>query len=172
TSAQFVESWMIAYNPQVTLGVWVGYDSNIAQVYGTENDDHITIYNWQSLSSALQNADRQQKRGGQMFSQPSSVSNESFCGMLRQKGNCGEDKEISGLVANNTQFSNKSGLDDNDVLNRNGKDFDTGLSASDLRGVVRGSGDDYYRIGSTSKKVVQSIKDKVEESKSNSNSSQ
>ncbi|CAM3354390.1 transglycosylase domain-containing protein [Nosocomiicoccus ampullae] len=171
TSEQFVDSWMIAYNPEVTLGMWMGYDSNIPQVYGTENDDHITIYNWQSLSSALQNADSEKMGAGQMFSQPNSVYKESFCGMLMQKGNCGEDKEISGLVANNTQFSNKSGLDDNDVLNRNGKDFDTGLSASDLRGVVRGSGDNYYRIGSTPKKVVKSIKDKLKESKSNSNSS-
>ena len=152
--------------------MWMGYDSNIPQVYGTENDDHITIYNWQSLSSALQNADSEIMGAGQMFSQPSSVSKESFCGMLMQKDNCGEDKKISGLVANNTQFSDKSGLDDNDVLNRNGKDFDSGLSASDLRGVVRGSDDDYYRIGSTPKKVVKSIKDKVEESKRNSNSSQ
>src|SRR5699024_10990136 len=118
------------------------------------------------------NADSEIMGAGQMFSQPSSVSKESFCGMLMQKDNCGEDKKISGLVANNTQFSDKSGLDDNDVLNHNGKDFDSGISASYLRGVGRGSDDDYYRIGSTQKKVVKSIKDKVEESKRNSNSSQ
>src|SRR5699024_6099648 len=66
TSEQFVDSWMIAYNPEVTLGMWMGYDSNIPQVYGTENDEHITIYNWQSLSSALQNADSEIMGAGQM----------------------------------------------------------------------------------------------------------
>src|SRR5699024_9563056 len=36
TSEQFVDSWMIGFNPKVTLGIWMGYDRNIPQVYSTD----------------------------------------------------------------------------------------------------------------------------------------
>src|SRR5699024_11404172 len=28
TSERFVDSWMVAFNPKVTLGIWMGYDRN------------------------------------------------------------------------------------------------------------------------------------------------
>ena len=158
TSEQFIDTWMIAYNPEVTLGIWMGYDSNIPQVYSTADDGHLPVYNWQMLSSALQNVDSEKMGAGKKFSRPSSVYEDTFCGMLMQKGNCGEDKQVTGLVADHTQFSTKSGLNDQSVLNRNGADFDYQLSASDLRGTVRGTNDNYYRIGSAPKRIKEALK--------------
>lgn len=150
TSEQFIDSWMIAYNPKVTLGVWMGYDQNIPQVGSTDDDDHLTIYNWRNLADALQNANPELMGQGTSYKKPSSVSEEEFCGMLMErKSDCSssEDKVITGLVADDTDFSKKNGLNDDSVLSRNGADFDSNLSASDLRGTVRRSYDESYRIG-------------------------
>lgn len=150
TSEQFIDSWMVAYNPKVTLGMWMGYDRNIPQVYSTDDDDHITIYNWRNLADALQNTNPELMGYGTDYKKPASVKTEKFCGMLMSKeDDCKntEDKVIEGLVANDTQFSKKSGLSDQSVLDRNGLNFDYQLKASDLRGTVMRSYDENYRIG-------------------------
>ena len=150
TSEQFIDSWMVAYNPKVTLGMWMGYDRNIPQVYSTDDDDHITIYNWRNLADALQNTNPELMGYGTDYKKPASVKTEKFCGMLMSKeDDCKntEDKVIEGLVAIDTQFSKKSGLSDQFVLDRNGANFDDKLQASDLRGTVTRNYDEKYRIG-------------------------
>ena len=152
TSEQFIDSWMVAYNPKVTLGMWMGYDRNIPQVYSTDDDDHITIYNWRNLADALQNTNPELMGYGTDYKKPASVKTEKFCGMLMSKeDDCKntEDKVIEGLVANDTQFSKKSGLSDQSVLDRNGANFDDKLKASDLRGTVTRNYDEKYRIGNS-----------------------
>ena len=152
TSEQFIDSWMVAYNPKVTLGMWMGYDRNIPQVYSTDDDDHITIYNWRNLADALQNTNPELMGYGTDYKKPASVKTEKFCGMLMSKeDDCKntEDKVIEGLVANDTQFSKKSGLSDQSVLDRNGANFDDKLQASDLRGTVTRNYDEKYRIGNS-----------------------
>ncbi len=152
TSEQFIDSWMVAYNPKVTLGMWMGYDRNIPQVYSTDDDDHITIYNWRNLADALQNTNPELMGYGTDYKKPASVKTEKFCGMLMSKeDDCKntEDKVIEGLVANDTQFSKKSGLSDQSVLDRNGANFDDQLQASDLRGTVTRNYDEKYRIGNS-----------------------
>ncbi|CAD2075007.1 transglycosylase domain-containing protein [Phocicoccus pinnipedialis] len=152
TSEQFIDSWMVAYNPKVTLGIWMGYDRNIPQVYSTDDDDHLTIYNWRNLADALQNTNPELMGYGTDYKKPASVKTEEFCGMLMSlKDDCKdtEDKVISGLVADDTKFSKKSGLNDQSVLDRNGANFDNKLSESDLQGTVKRSYDENYRIGKT-----------------------
>lgn len=152
TSEQFIDSWMVAYNPKVTLGLWMGYDRNIPQVYSTDADDHIAIYNWRNLADALQNTNPELMGYGTDYKKPSSVKTEKFCGMLMSREyDCKntEDKVIEGLVADDTQFSKKSGLSDQSVLDRNGLNFDYQLKASDLRGTVMRSYDENYRIGNS-----------------------
>lgn len=152
TSEQFIDSWMVAYNPKVTLGMWMGYDRNIPQVYSTDDDDHITIYNWRNLADALQNTNPELMGYGTDYKKPASVKTEKFCGMLMSKeDDCKntEDKVIEGLVANDTQFSKKSGLSDQSVLDRNGANFDDKLKASNLRGTVTRNYDEKYRIGNS-----------------------
>ena len=130
----------------------MGYDRNIPQVYSTDDDDHITIYNWRNLADALQNTNPELMGYGTDYKKPASVKTEKFCGMLMSKeDDCKntEDKVIEGLVANDTQFSKKSGLSDQSVLDRNGANFDDKLQASDLRGTVTRNYDEKYRIGNS-----------------------
>src|SRR5699024_11250944 len=87
------------------------------------------------------------------FQQPASVREEEFCALTMElEDDCSSsmDKPVEGLIAEDTQFSNKSSLNDPAIQSRMGAAIDSGLSNSDLRGRVTRTYDDRYTVGGRS----------------------
>ncbi|MEY8559975.1 transglycosylase domain-containing protein [Jeotgalicoccus halotolerans] len=153
TSEQFVDSWMIGFNPKVTLGIWMGYDRNIPQVYSTDAEQYYHLYNWRNMAQALTNVAPEQLGAYEEFQQPSSVREEEFCALTMElEDDCSSsmDRAITGLIAEDTQFSDKSSLSDPAIQSRMGAAIDSSLSNSDLRGRVTRTYDDRYTVGGRS----------------------
>lgn len=149
TSEQFVDSWMIGFNPKVTLGIWMGYDRNIPQVYDTDAETHPHIYNWRNMAQALTAVAPETMGAYEEFQQPSSVRTEDFCALTMElEDDCSRsmDRPIEGLIAEDTQFSDKSSLNDPAIQARMGAGIDSSLSNGDLRGTVTRTYDDTYRV--------------------------
>lgn len=149
TSEQFVDSWMIGFNPKVTLGIWMGYDRNIPQVYDTDAETHPHIYNWRNMAQALTAVAPETMGAYEEFQQPSSVRTEDFCALTMElEDDCSRsmDRPIEGLIAEDTQFSDKSSLNDPAIQARMGAGIDPSLSNGDLRGTVTRTYDDTYRV--------------------------
>ena len=153
TSERFVDSWMVAFNPKVTLGIWMGYDRNIPQVNSTDAEQYHHLYNWRNMAQALTNAAPEQLGAYEEFQQPASVREEEFCALTMElEDDCSSsmDRPVEGLIAEDTQFSNKSSLNDPAIQSRMGAAIDSGLSNSDLRGRVTRTYDDRYTVGGRS----------------------
>lgn len=153
TSNAFIDSWFMAYNPEVTLGLWMGYDENIPQVANQDYEEYLHVYNWRNLAQALQDVAPEQMGYNQSFSQPSSVTQREFCALTMElESDCSSsmDRPLEGLVADDTQFSDKSNLSDNSIQQRMGADFAGTVPNSDMRGTVTNSYDDRYSVGSRS----------------------
>ncbi|CAM4144913.1 transglycosylase domain-containing protein [Jeotgalicoccus halotolerans] len=153
TSEQFVDSWMIGFNPKVTLGIWMGYDRNIPQVSSTDAEQYYHLYNWRNMAQALTNVAPEQLGAYEEFQQPSSVREEKFCALsMELEDDCSSsmDRAIKGLIAEDTQFSDKSSLSDPAIQSRMGSSIDSSLSNSDLRGRVTRTYDDRYTVGGRS----------------------
>lgn len=162
TSEQFVDSWMVGFNPKVTLGIWMGYDRNIPQVYDTDDEQYYHLYNWRNMAQALTNVAPEQLGAYEEFQQPSSVREEEFCALTMElEDDCSSsmDKPIKGLIAEDTQFFNKSSLSDPAIQARMGAAIDSGLSNSDLRGRVTRTYDDTYTVGGKSSSKSKSSDD-------------
>ena len=165
TSENFVDSWMIGFNPKVTLGIWMGYDRNIPQVYDTDDETHPHIYNWSYMADALSQAAPEVMGANEKFQQPSSVRSEKFCALTMElEDDCSSsmDKPITGLIAKDTIFTDKSSLNDPAIQSRMGSSIDSSLSNSSLRGTVTRTYDDKYTVGGRSSKSS-SKKDKDDE---------
>ena len=154
TSNSFVDSWFMGYNPDVTLGLWMGYDENIPQVSGYEGEQYLHIYNWRNLTQELIALAPDQMGRGTSFQQPDSVREMEYCGLtMETKSDCEEDLDnpITGPVAEDTRLSDKSSLNDPAIQSRMGAAFDDeGLSNSSLRGTVTNTYDDRYSVGGSS----------------------
>ena len=150
TSNSFVDSWFMGYNPEVTLGLWMGYDANIPQVSGYEGEEYLHIYNWRNLTQELLALVPDQMGRGASFQQPDSVREIEYCALtMETESDCEEnlDQPIEGLVAEDTRLNDKSSLNDPEIQSRMGAAFDSSLSNSSLRGVVTNTYDDRYRVG-------------------------
>lgn len=153
TSEQFVDSWMVGFNPKVTLGMWMGYDRNIPQVNSTDEEQYHHLYNWRNMVQALTAVAPEQLGANEEFEQPSSVREEEFCGLTMElEDDCSSsmDRPIEGLIAEDTEFSDKSSLSDPEIQARMGAAIDDSLSNSDLRGRVTRTYDETYTVGSGS----------------------
>lgn len=153
TSNAFVDSWFMAYNPNVTLGLWMGYDENIPQVENQDYEEYLHIYNWRNLAQALQDTSPETMGYNESFSQPSSVSEIEYCALtMETESDCSSamDNSIEGLVSDDTQLTNKSGLGDSSIQQRMGSGFAGTVPSSDLRGTVTNSDDNSYSVGSSS----------------------
>lgn len=154
TSNSFVDSWFMGYNPDVTLGLWMGYDENIPQVSGYEGEQYLHIYNWRNLTQELIALAPDQMGRGASFQQPDSVRQMEYCGLtMESESDCETDLDqpIEGLVAEDTRISDKSSLNDPAIQSRMGAAFDDeGLSNSSLRGTVTNTYDNRYSVGGSS----------------------
>ncbi len=162
TSNSFVDSWFMGYNPEVTLGLWMGYDANIPQVSGYEGEQYLHIYNWRNLTQELMALAPDTMGRGAAFQQPASVREIEYCALtMETESDCEEnlDEPIEGLVAEDTRLTDKSSLNDPEIRSRMGAAFDSSLSNSSLRGVVTNTYDDRYRVGGGSSRSSSSSND-------------
>jgi penicillin-binding protein len=153
TSQNFIDSWFMGYNPEVSLGLWMGYDENIPQVSGYEGEQYFHIYNWRNLTQELMALAPDQMGRGASFQQPDSVREREYCALtMETESDCEEDLDepIEGLVAEDTRLSDKSSLNHPDIRARMGAAFDDSLSNASLRGLVTNTYDDRYTVGTSS----------------------
>ncbi|WP_411842035.1 transglycosylase domain-containing protein [Salinicoccus sp. HZC-1] len=153
TSNSFIDSWFMGYNPKVTLGVWMGYDRNIPQVANQDAEQHMHVYNWRDMATALSEVAPEEMGANQMFSRPDSVREVEYCALtMESEDDCNKslDDPIEGLIAEDTKLSDKSSLSNDSIQQRMGAAFDSELSNSDLRGTVTNTYDDTYTVGGSS----------------------
>ena len=156
TTDSFVDSWFTAYNPEVTLGVWMGYDQRIPQVYETYQEERHHIYAWREFASRLSEVNPELMGANQFRSQPSSVSQVRFCALTMElESDCDTlyDRVITGLVANNTLLEPKENITDYRIQERLGAGFygiSPALNVSHYQGQVRQDWSRTYTIGSSS----------------------
>ena len=128
---------------------------NIPQVYDTDDETHPHIYNWSYMADALSQAAPEVMGAYEKFEQPSSVRSEKFCALTMElEDDCSSsmDKPITGLIAEDTIFTDKSSLNDPAIQSRMGSSIDSSLSNSSLRGTVTRTYDDRYSVGGRSSK--------------------
>lgn len=84
TSQEFKDSWLVGYNPNISLGVWLGYDTprSLNQYSGTYYQPNVRVnLLWSQMANAAYDAKPNLINGKKTFSRPSSVVKASFCGI-------------------------------------------------------------------------------------------
>ncbi len=84
TSQEYRDVWLVGYNPNVTLGVWMGYDKQ--RTLNTFNSTYFqpsTRVNmmWATLMNAAYDVNRELVGTQEQFQKPAGVVNASFCGI-------------------------------------------------------------------------------------------
>ncbi|QUR95243.1 transglycosylase domain-containing protein [Macrococcoides canis] len=120
TTQDAKDSLFIAYNPKVTMGIWMGYD--VPTTFDEEN--HYQLKLWRDIVNQITSIDQAQMGVGERFDQPATVSNKSICQFTNSTSGCvsGETTKES-LVSEKTDLTTKT-LDTPDVLNRLGLKLD------------------------------------------------
>lgn len=117
TAQDGTDSLFVAYNPNVTMGIWMGYD----QPTSFDEENHYQLKLWRDLVNSATNVDQKQMGVGERFTQPAGVSQQSICQITNSTvGSCdtGESTATS-LVWKNTDLSTKK-IDSQPVLSRLG----------------------------------------------------
>ncbi len=117
TAQDATDSLFLSYNPDVTMGIWMGYDK--PTTFDEENHYQLTL--WRDIVNAATAAEPKQMGVGKRFEQPDSVINQEICQFTNSpKGSCapGEPVKLS-LVSNKTDDSKKD-LKSQPVLERLG----------------------------------------------------
>lgn len=107
TTQDFKDVWLVGYNPNVTLGVWMGYDQprSLSQFNNTYYQPSARVNMlWANLMNSLYDVNPEVVKTNETFEKPENVVYASFCG-------------ISGL-APSTSCSN-AGFVRSDLFNRN-----------------------------------------------------
>ncbi len=103
TGNDYVDSWFVGYNPNVSLGIWTGYDTpkslktNGGLHYGTR-----TMYLWADLINAAYNVNPELIDPAESFKMPPGIVSRSFCA-------------VSGLLPSDA--CSRAGLVDTDLFN-------------------------------------------------------
>nr|WP_244898685.1 transglycosylase domain-containing protein [Sporosarcina koreensis] len=86
TSSSYSDSWLVGYNPNVTLGIWLGYKYQTLSLqgpgnaqYGTTNTRTTTLY--AKMMNAVNQARPATVGKEARFQQPKGVVTRSFCGI-------------------------------------------------------------------------------------------
>lgn len=84
TSQEFKDVWFVGYNPNITLGVWMGYDTprSLNQYTGTylQPSTRVNLL-WASMANASYDAKPDLVGTNKSFSRPANVVSASFCGL-------------------------------------------------------------------------------------------
>ncbi|MDH5160496.1 transglycosylase domain-containing protein [Heyndrickxia oleronia] len=86
TSNDYNDAWLVASNPNITFGTWIGYDTPSSQVRGY---DHRNYQIWSRLINSAYDADPNLIATKERFKMPSGIVQRSFCaisGMLPSQG--------------------------------------------------------------------------------------
>lgn len=107
TTQDYKDVWLVGYNPNISLGVWMGYDQ--PRTLYTFNNTYYqpsTRVNllWSTLMNALYDSNPELVGTKETFKQPANVVSASFCG-------------ISGLAPSDACSS--AGLERSDLFNKN-----------------------------------------------------
>ncbi|MEO4051915.1 transglycosylase domain-containing protein [Solibacillus sp. CAU 1738] len=107
TTQDYKDVWLVGYNPNISLGVWMGYDQ--PRSLSTFNNTYYqpsTRVNllWGTLMNSMYDANPELVGTKETFKKPANVVSESFCG-------------ISGLAP--SEACSSAGLVRSDLFNRN-----------------------------------------------------
>lgn len=97
TSQETKDVWLVGYNPNVTMSVWLGYDkeSNSLDIMRNSNLQPSTRVNqvWAAIMNASYDINPEFFGTQETFQQPEGVVNRSFCGIsgLAPSGGCAGD---------------------------------------------------------------------------------
>ncbi len=78
TTTDTRDSWYVGFNPNFTMGVWIGYDTNVSLVGKTGPR---TQRIWASLANAAYDIDPSYMAPSERFKMPSGIITRSFCGI-------------------------------------------------------------------------------------------
>ncbi|TDM15816.1 transglycosylase domain-containing protein [Macrococcus bovicus] len=126
TAENGTDSLFIAYNPKVTLGIWMGYDKLIP----FDEENHYQLKLWRDINNSITAVDPEQMGVNEQFSKPDSVETRKICQITNSpNGSCNQGEPAAdSLVWKNTDLSNKT-IDDSRVLNRLGNKIDSNVKA-------------------------------------------
>lgn len=121
TSQDAKDSLFIAYNPKVTMGIWMGYD----QPTTFDEENHYQLKMWRDLNNTLSESHGEQMGIGAKFDKPSGVQDVAICQFTQStSGKCAPGEKVkNSLVFKKSDLSQKS-MDDPRVLNRLGQLLD------------------------------------------------
>ncbi|WP_040229206.1 transglycosylase domain-containing protein [Bhargavaea cecembensis] len=148
TTTGYKDVWLVGYNPNVTLGVWLGYDNEkkyqldtMSNTYGQPSARVNKLF--ARLMNGMNRADPEIVGAGERFQQPEGVVHRSFCG-------------ISGLAP--SAACSAAGLVRSDLFNANtfvpNKPDDSFGGSGGL--YVTAQGVRYQALSSTPKEFVRS----------------
>ncbi|TQR18419.1 transglycosylase domain-containing protein [Psychrobacillus vulpis] len=105
TTQNHNDSWLVGYNPNVSLGVWLGYDYNETLFYMNNRYNHPSVrinMLWSNMMNAMYDVNPELVDAPNPFAIPKNVVTRSFCG-------------ISGLAASDACA--QAGLVKSDLFN-------------------------------------------------------
>ncbi|WP_313891558.1 transglycosylase domain-containing protein [Psychrobacillus sp.] len=105
TTQDHNDSWLVGYNPNVSLGVWLGYDYNETLFYMNNRYNHPSVrvnMLWSNMMNAMYDINPELVDAPNDFKAPKGVVSKSFCG-------------ISGLAASDA--CSQAGLVKSDLFN-------------------------------------------------------
>ncbi|MER2106167.1 MAG: transglycosylase domain-containing protein [Solibacillus sp.] len=106
TTQEHKDVWLVGYNPNITLGVWLGYDQprTLFAFNNTYNQPSVRVNRlWASLMNSAYDINPEYVGTKEKFKQPESIVSKSFCG-------------ISGLALSNSCQS--AGFARTDLFNK------------------------------------------------------
>lgn len=103
TGNDFHDSWFVASNPNITFGIWTGYDTpKSLKASGNLSYSMRTNYLWADLVNAAYDVNPELMKPNSTFKRPDGIVSRSFCA-------------ISGLLP--SEACSKAGLVDTDLFN-------------------------------------------------------
>ncbi len=84
TTQEYKDVWLVGYNPNVTLGVWMGYDQprSLSQFNNTyfQPSTRVNML-WATLMNSIYDVNPEVVSSNEIFKQPENVVRASFCGI-------------------------------------------------------------------------------------------
>ncbi len=140
TGNDYVDSWFVATNPNVTFGIWTGYDTpKSLRTTGRFSYSQRTNYLWAELINAAYNIKPDLVAPKEEFKMPEGIVKRSYCA-------------VSGMLP--SEACSKAGLIESDYFNV--KDVPTKIDDSLIEGkFVTINGKRYLALNSTPKEFAQ-----------------
>lgn len=84
TSQSYHDAWFVASNPNVTFGVWTGYDTpkSLDYTYNGLNYSKRNLYLWADLMNAAYKIDKELVATKKRFEMPGGLVSRSYCALL------------------------------------------------------------------------------------------